>query len=888
MLEFHFTYDCYRLYSKVTRDIHIFFIFPAYSPISKLANYINRFCIMFLRSGLADAILFTGSLAAVAGTVMYLSERTRMAATAAAVLPTAIAALAALRGGTSGKGKATGEEVIDKGDKQLEELVAQMLADMKLFRQLIRKTLNLLQGMELMHSGYTLAVNTSTGAPVTVEEARLAKALADRACFPALRQAAYRATVDLIVSYRSAVEELMAVSPLAQHVDFKEHYIAFIDLKSFGIDEQEVEAKERVSVKELKDVVQVALIQQSEYLRRFALSFSESVREDKELNKAGMLQQVRETISKIKEINSKLGKVFEYHQAMGVVSEKNQRHLLSKRQTIDLIPLRSVYTSLFSTGLHLQNSLLKVRNLEKVFDAIEKKKTKGTDMVVALAPSDEHLLEWLRGFENVQTELNACVGCLDDGISQISLLQSKDAEKGEESPRDISDWTEPLVLRQERKSPSLHMSDDTPVTNVDEVFEAVIGNEAAGGDRTLGPDEDASVDRIKLRQMKRHSEMVLNELRSVLVGKAAEMEEREAFAMARQTNLENCDDISVAQKDGDQGNCAQKHEGERKGESVEAMRSNVRKSDPFLICHNLLNGYSRQFNGFEDSFVTPADSQINAKVNGQDTSSEDDDPDDPSTVKSVSSFTKSVPTHSSMSDLRKLAARGSRQEDDDDGTDVDVTYHDSSESEADADEDDDVISLGGGCRRVKVRSSSIAPSPRPLHDRVTSVKGEDGTLADLRSISSPDINLLANYEAASPYQSLESLRRGEKSRKVIYMGPSSSDDGSDDEDGSGRGPMLRMYERPPRPSAIRQGISSRRRDRNRTTGLKGDDESTVRNGVNSSSYVARKHSDTNPLFVPPKLSFQSGVAAQAAARAAAVNGAAQCGAEEVFGSSDSD
>ena len=58
--------------------------------------------------------------------------------------------------------------------------------------------------------------------------------------------------------------------------------------------------------------------------------------------------------------------------------------------------------------------------------------------------------------------------------------------------------------------------------------------------------------------------------------------------------------------------------------------------------------------------------------------------------------------------------------------------------------------------------------------------------------------------------------------------------------------------------------------------------------MSSSSYVARNHSESNPLFVPPKMSFQSGIAAQAAARAAAVNGAAQRGAEEVFGSSDSE
>ena len=56
--------------------------------------------------------------------------------------------------------------------------------------------------------------------------------------------------------------------------------------------------------------------------------------------------------------------------------------------------------------------------------------------------------------------------------------------------------------------------------------------------------------------------------------------------------------------------------------------------------------------------------------------------------------------------------------------------------------------------------------------------------------------------------------------------------------------------------------------------------------MSSSSYVARNQSDKNPLFVPPKMSFLSGIAAQVAARATAVNGAAQREAEEVFGSSD--
>ena len=59
------------------------------------------------------------------------------------------------------------------------------------------------------------------------------------------------------------------------------------------------------------------------------------------------------------------------------------------------MPLRNVYTSLFSTGLHLQNSLLKLRHLEGFFEALEKSKY-DEDNVANLIPNEAQLLEWLQ------------------------------------------------------------------------------------------------------------------------------------------------------------------------------------------------------------------------------------------------------------------------------------------------------------------------------------------------------------------------------------------------------------------------------------------------------------------------------------------------------------
>ena len=59
------------------------------------------------------------------------------------------------------------------------------------------------------------------------------------------------------------------------------------------------------------------------------------------------------------------------------------------------MPLRNVYTSLFSTGLHLQNSLLKLRHMEEFFEALEKSKYDQENMS-NLIPNEAQLLEWLQ------------------------------------------------------------------------------------------------------------------------------------------------------------------------------------------------------------------------------------------------------------------------------------------------------------------------------------------------------------------------------------------------------------------------------------------------------------------------------------------------------------
>ena len=96
----------------------------------------------------------------------------------------------------------------------------------------------------------------------------------------------------------------------------------------------------RLSVKQLKDTIQLSLLQQSEYLRRFSLTFCQKVQEEEELNKTGILKHVKEIISTLRTVSDRMSSVLEYHQALGLVPlhELDQKCLaLKKQQSLDQV-----------------------------------------------------------------------------------------------------------------------------------------------------------------------------------------------------------------------------------------------------------------------------------------------------------------------------------------------------------------------------------------------------------------------------------------------------------------------------------------------------------------------------------------------------------------------
>ena len=86
-------------------------------------------------------------------------------------------------------------------------MIKQMLCDMKHFKMILRKSLNLIQGMEVMNQGYINLASqygqSSNGAESGSEtEDKLSKTLCQRSSFMSLRRAIYTQAVQMISVYR--------------------------------------------------------------------------------------------------------------------------------------------------------------------------------------------------------------------------------------------------------------------------------------------------------------------------------------------------------------------------------------------------------------------------------------------------------------------------------------------------------------------------------------------------------------------------------------------------------------------------------------------------------------------------------------------------------------
>ena len=301
------------------------------------------------------------------------------------------------------------------------------------------------------------------------------------------------------------------------------------NFSNFGLNEDSV--GEELSTSKLKDVVNIYLVMQSEFLRRLALCLSCDLRSASVALDIGqdlkLMSNICDDVMQILNGNcQQLRLCLRYNQALGCGDSQNGENL----STVKILPGEgsAIRPSVTSGCLHLQNCLLKMREIEN--SDLHNGNTSG------LSVTKENLQE-------IMNELSVCQEAVQESIEIVSNILNPE-DKILKMQSDEEDTT-----KVDKEGNITLIPENKEIKHYDEVFEAFIKD---SDHKLLNKDdqEDMQEAKEKLKDSKQ-TKKVLRELKSVLVGKQREWKVREEKALARQNgenlSIETNTDVELKQ-----------------------------------------------------------------------------------------------------------------------------------------------------------------------------------------------------------------------------------------------------------------------------------------------------------------------------------------------------
>ncbi|KAI8492405.1 hypothetical protein Bbelb_298580 [Branchiostoma belcheri] len=310
-----------------------------------------------------------------------------------------------------------------------------------------------------------------------------------------LRATLVRVTSDMIQQHRKAVLQLLQDYPLNSEVDNTNSYISVIPLQELTnqllSDTSQVEVNDdNSSLKSLKNLVQLQADQVSEFVRRFALGFSPSTHRTSEpIHGQEVISSFKETLQKLGEVSESGAKVlkqqYDFQTKYGVAKEQE------KMPRPENSPLVGLHTAIHSLGLHLQVTMSRVSSIE------------GSICAAMDAPQQdwtELQQEVMQQLQEVETQLQACKECWEEGSKQLHNLDDNTTDAARSHVDSDSESEKPIDSRtvEDVISVLLVSADANDVIGdpliEEQVFEAYINEEhntvdGDGYDPMLTPEE---------------------------------------------------------------------------------------------------------------------------------------------------------------------------------------------------------------------------------------------------------------------------------------------------------------------------------------------------------------------------------------------------------------
>ena len=222
----------------------------------------------------------------------------------------------------------------------------------------------------------------------------------------------------------------------------------------------------------------------------------------------------------------RLGQALRYSEAMGCVNTAQESNVSGRVHVKSSLRI-NLQPSLFSGCLHLQNCLMKLRELE-------------SNSKVHL--EEEELLKVDENLQEILQELKVCQEAIEDSSEIVQGVLNPEAQISEVKKEDllndnISDAMKNVKVLTESSDP----------IHVDEVFEAYIKKIDESEDKTIDNEENFMEEKKKLKENKQ-TKKVLKELKTVLVDKQIEWKRREELALARVSKVDQIEIATVEEE----------------------------------------------------------------------------------------------------------------------------------------------------------------------------------------------------------------------------------------------------------------------------------------------------------------------------------------------------
>ncbi|CAN7989400.1 unnamed protein product, partial [Ixodes hexagonus] len=402
----------------------------------------------------------------------------------------------------------------------LERSITSLLGTMRDFQSKVKKCLQLIQETEVVARGFTLA---SHNVPVQrLEMSKFLPSLDPQRQCPELRRSVFMWTRELFLFWRSVTCQYTV--PLEGELDASSMYLAFtkpenISHELFTSDSEDLKAgTENFSLSALKASIDpfsslhifYISYSRTKFLRRIALCTMPGVTKTLLSNAVAVSKIVNRANSECQQQLRKLSNAYQFY-VSSCMPQDEAEDRISRPVRKDL---QELHITVHSLALHLRAALKRVQVVESITESLGDETKLGT--------VESHISRLLA---EVKEEVGSSGSCLEEA----ALLLDKRAGRTPSKENQV------VVPSAEPQSvvPVLKITEkDSPVI-VDEVFEALLTDKPDV--RDVEPDNDFDQNNKVRSSIKQReaSAVMFKELRSVLVVKAKEHQEREKNALAR-------------------------------------------------------------------------------------------------------------------------------------------------------------------------------------------------------------------------------------------------------------------------------------------------------------------------------------------------------------------